>query len=75
MIGNQIYKFDKEDLSHPVILLTLDSPKELKVVDDYLFYIDGTTLYYYEETIGVRPIFLASMFHYTYHNVYDVYRR
>ena len=75
LIGNQIYKFDKEDLSHPVILLTLDSPKELKVVDDYLFYIDGTTLYYYEETIGVRPIFLASMFHYTYHNVYDVYRR
>ena len=75
LVGNQIYKFDKEDLNHPVILLTLNSPKELKVVDDYLFYIDGTTLYYYEETIGVRPVFVASMFHYTYQNVYDVYQR
>lgn len=75
LVGNRVYKLDKEDTSHPVVLLTLESPKELIVVDDYLFYIDGTVLNYYEETIGVRPVFTAGMLNYTYRNVYNVYQK
>lgn len=75
LVGNQIYKIDKEDITHPTILLTLENPRELVVNDDYLFYIDGTTLYYYEETVGPKPVFTDSMFEYTYHNVYSVYKK
>lgn len=75
LVGNQIYKIDKKDITHPIILLTLGNPRELVVNDDYLFYIDGTTLYYYEETIGAKPVFTDSMFEYTYHNVYTVYKK
>ena len=75
LVKNQIYKIDKEDMSHPTILLTAENPRELVVNDDYLFYISDTTLYYYEETLGSKPIFTDSMFQYTYRNVYDVYKK
>lgn len=71
---NSIYKINKNRLDKPILLLRMPGLKEIKVIDDILYFIVGDTLYYYSDSTGIRKIIKNNEWNYNFNNIYDVYK-
>lgn len=69
------YRLNKNNLDKPILLWKKLGLKEIKVVDDTVYFIIGDTLYYYNDNTGIRKIIKNSELNYNYTNIYDVYKK
>ena len=69
-----VYRLYKEEMSHPILLLYSSEIKELSVVNDFVFYISGDTLYCYHDIYGLRPLVINNEFRYNT-DLYAVYQK
>lgn len=70
--NNDFYKVYKKDLTKRIFLFHNANAKEIQVVNDNIYYIDGTSLYRYNNT-GTKIILSSKEFQYNYNNIYSVY--
>ncbi len=70
--NNDFYKVYKKDLTKRIFLFHNANAKEIQVVNDNIYYIDGTSLYRYNDT-GTKIILSSKEFQYNYNNIYSVY--
>jgi len=70
--GDNIYKVYKNFIDRPIILFSSDGIKELKLISDRIYYINGNILYRYDER-GNVPLIKREEFKYNYHNIYEIY--
>lgn len=70
--NNEFYKVYKRDLEHPILLFEYDNIKEIKVINNYVYFIYENTIYRYDDT-GIKPMVTNNEFNYNYENIYGVY--
>ncbi len=71
--SNHLYRLYKSNLDNPILLCTAPSLKELRVTNDYVFFISGNTIYFYHDAYGQRPLITYNEFLYNAEGVYNVY--
>ena len=69
------YKLNKNNLDYPILLWQKSGVKEVKVVEDTIYFMIGDTLYYYTDSTGIRKIVKNSEFNYNNTNIYDIYKK
>jgi len=70
--NNEFYKVYKKNLNKPIFLFEYDDFKEVVVVNDCVYFIDGDTLYRYDNS-GLKKILVNKEFQYNSNNIYSVY--
>lgn len=70
--NNEYYKVYKKDPDKKVFLFKNSNAKEVKVVNDNLYFIEGNNLYKYDN-YSVKLILTNKEFQYNYNNIYSVY--
>lgn len=70
-----LYRFYKNKLTNPILLCQIDDMKELRITNDYIFFLSRDTLYLYSETTGLKPIVKYNEFLYNNKDMYIVYYR
>lgn len=70
--NNEFYKVYKKDLNNPIYLFEENDIKEVKVVNDKIYFIKDKVLYRYDET-GLKKILTNKELKYNYSNIYSVY--
>ena len=69
------YKLNKNNLDKPILLWKKSGLKEIKVINDTIYFIIGDTLYYYQDNTGIRKIITNNEWNYNYTNIYDLYKK
>lgn len=72
--AGEISRLYKKDLSKRVVLFKLDNLKSIIVNKDTVYFIIGDTLYYYNESKGIKKIIQRNEFNYNNKNIYAVYK-
>lgn len=70
--NNEFYKVYKKDPLKKIFLFKNNNAKEIKVVNDNLYFIDGNNLYKYDN-YGIKLILTNKEFQYNYSNIYSIY--
>ena len=70
--NNEFYKVYKKDLDNRIYLFKFDDMKEVNVVNNYIYFINNTTLYRYDDT-GIKKLLTNKEFQYNYNNIYSAY--
>ena len=70
--NNKFYKVYKQELDNPIFLFQYDDIKEVKVVNDSIYFIHLDTIYRFDET-GIKKIVTNNEFKYNYENIYSAY--
>lgn len=69
---NEFYKVYKNNLDLVIYLFKFDSFKEVKVINNKIYFISNNTLYRYDQ-YGVKSILKRNEFKYNYNNIYSAY--
>lgn len=73
--GNTMYQVFKDNLNIKIKLFTLDDIKEVKVIDDNIYFIKKDTLYKYNDIDGISPLIVDSELQYNYSNIIGIYKK
>ncbi len=71
----RIYRADKQRPEYLTFLFETTNISNVKYVDNYLYFINGDTIYVYHETIGLKPVIRSFELLFNKNNVYDVYSK
>lgn len=69
---NEFYKVYKKDLSKKVYLFKFDDIKEVRVINDNIYFIHNDLLYRYD-LYGLKELVSNNEFNYNYQNIYSAY--
>ena len=70
--GNDFYKIYKDFEESYIYLFSEENVKDLKLVNNYIYYMKNDTIYRYND-YGNLPIITSNEFNYNYKNVFDIY--
>lgn len=70
--GNNIYKVYKDLIENPILISKAQDLKEMKVINDRIYYINNDTLYRCDNN-GIIPLIKREEFKYNSLNIFDVY--
>lgn len=73
--GNRLFVFYDSFDSSPVLLSTSKELKEIKIVNDEIYFIDQDTLYSYQQRNGLQKILQRREIKFNSQNIYEVYNR
>ncbi|MDD3392867.1 MAG: hypothetical protein PHE54_04935 [Bacilli bacterium] len=71
----KVYRSDIVDSSQKVYLYTTNAIDNIKYLDDYVYYIDGNELKYYNDMTGVRTLLINTEFTFNDNIIFDVYSK
>ena len=71
---NSFYKINKNNLEKSILLWKISGLKEVKVIDDIIYFIVGDTLNYYSDNTGIKKIIKNNEWNYNFNNIYDIYK-
>ena len=71
----KVYYVLKEDLDTKVLLFQDSNLKDLKVIDDYLFYLSNDSIYAYQLNQGLHKIVSYSELSYNNKNIFEVVKK
>lgn len=70
--NNEFYKVYKKDLDNPIFLFKYDDIKEVRVVNDCIYFMNDNIIYRYDEN-GIKKVLANNEFKYNFENIYGVY--
>lgn len=72
--NNTMYQIYKNNLDKKITLFYGKELKEIKVIDNNLYYIIGNTLYRYNDMYSVKKLLTYSELKYNYKNIVNIYK-
>ncbi|MDD6223412.1 MAG: hypothetical protein PUB18_00200 [bacterium] len=69
------YQLNKYDLELPVLLWNNGNMKEIKIMNDSVYFITDDTLYFYQEEYGLHSVIQNQEWNYNSNHIFDVYRK
>lgn len=69
------YQLNKNNLDKPMLLFKQDNMKEIKVIDNTIYYMVGDSIYLYNNETGIQKVLQNSEWNYNYTNIYNVYKK
>lgn len=72
IVDGKFYKVYKDHINNPILLFETANPKEIRIKNDRIYYIDSNFLYRFDD-YGLVPLVKREEFKYNYYNIYDVY--
>ncbi len=70
---NRFYRLYKSHLDNPVLLTSFNSVSEIRMDQDFAFFLVDDTIYYYHEAYGLIPIISYNEFRYNPTDAFEVY--
>ena len=71
----RVYYVLKDDLDGKVLLFQDSNLKDMRVIDDYIFYLSGDSIYAYQMSKGLHKIITYSELLYNNKNIFDVAKK
>lgn len=73
--STKVYRVNKQKPDYVTLLFEIPKIDNIKYVNDYLYFIQDNTIYFYHDSTGVKPILRTFELLFNKENVYDIYSK
>ncbi|MDD4036111.1 MAG: hypothetical protein PHS45_02175 [Bacilli bacterium] len=73
--NTRVYRANKQKSEYVTLLFEVPKIDNVRYVDDYLYFIQDDTIYFYHDSTGVRPVLRSFELFFNKENVYYIYSK
>lgn len=70
---NSVYSLYEKNLTEPIFLFKMEDIREVEIVGDSVYFIQGDSIYFYNRYSGLKKVLTKNELKYNFSNIYDVY--